>query len=380
MGKNNEIEAGRADEQYMRLALVQAGRGCGFVNPNPMVGAVIVKDGRIIGEGFHVAYGRPHAERAALAACSESPAGATLYVTLEPCCHHGKTPPCTDALIESGLKKVVVGCADPNPLAAGKGIGILRRHGIEVAENVLEKECRKQNEVFFHYIQTGTPYVVMKYAMTADGKIASRTGKSKWITGEAARRRVHGDRSRYAAIMIGSGTLIADDPLLTCRLEGGVNPVRIICDTGLKTPLGSQVVKTAGDVPTIIATSCQDIEKHRPYLEQKCQIMQIARKEGHLDLEELMKKLGQEKIDSVLLEGGAALNWSALQSGIVNKVQVYIAPKIFGGADAKAPVGGMGIDAPDDAFFLANQEMTVLGEDILLEYEVKSKEAQGKDE
>jgi len=357
----------------MKLALELANKGRGSVNPNPMVGAVIVNDNKIIGKGYHVKFGELHAERNAIADCSISPEGATIYVTLEPCCHEGRTPPCTEAIIKSGISKVVIGCSDPNPLVGGKGIKVLRQRGIEVVEGVLENECRKLNEVFFHYIKTNTPYVVMKYAMTMDGKIATYTGKSKWITGELARQRVHQDRNQYYAIMVGVGTVLEDDPLLTCRIDNGRNPIRIICDTNLRTPANSQIVSTAKEVPTIIATACTDKEKQKLYIEKNCEVITISKKGGHIDLSELMLTLGKEKIDSILLEGGSALNWSALQSGIVNKTQVYIAPKIFGGTGAKSPIGGIGADMPGNAFFLTNSIATILGDDILIESEVMRK-------
>ena len=202
------------DEEYMRLALEEAVKGEGHVSPNPLVGAVIVKNGEIISKGYHHFCGGLHAERDALQSCTADPSGAVMYVTLEPCCHQGRQPPCTQALIGSGIKRVVVGCGDPNPLVAGKGSAILRVHGIEVTEYVLENECKSINEIFFHYIQTGLPFVTMKYAMTADGKIACKTGLSKWITGEQSRLNVHRDRNKYTAIMVGSGTVIADDPEL----------------------------------------------------------------------------------------------------------------------------------------------------------------------
>lgn len=354
---------------YMRLAIQLARQGCGWVNPNPMVGAVIVKDGRIIGQGCHKKYGEPHAERNALADCQTPAAGATLYVTLEPCCHHGKTPPCTEAIIESGISRVVVGSSDPNPLVAGKGIAILRSHGIEVRENVATDECDKLNESFFHYIQNKTPYVVMKYAMTMDGKIATHTGKSKWITGTEARRRVHEDRHRYSAIMVGAGTVLSDDPMLTCRLENGRNPLRIICDTRLRTPLDAKIVTTAGITPTLIATAVTDTGRHQRYLEAGCKVMVLPQKDDHIDLISLMQRLGQQQIDSLLLEGGGTLNWSALQSGIVNKVQAYVAPKLFGGS-GKTPVEGVGVESPEGAFLLSKPVVTQAGEDILLESEV----------
>ena len=361
------------DTGYMEIALELASKGCGFVNPNPMVGAVIVMNSEIVGKGYHKKYGGFHAERDAISTCATPLKGATLYVTLEPCCHYGKTPPCTDAIIQSGISKVVVGVKDPNPLMAGKGIEKLRQQGIEVIEGVLETECARLNEVFFHYIKANTPYVVMKYAMTMDGKIATRTGNSKWITGEAARQKVHQDRHRYTAIMVGVGTVFEDDPLLSCRIDNGKNPIRIICDTHLRTPLHSQIVTTAKHMPTIIASSCTDAEKQKAYIDAGCKVISVSEKTGHIDLNELMILLGQEKIDSILLEGGGSLNWSALQSGIVHKVQAYIAPKMFGGMAAKTPVTGLGIDTPNNAFFLTNSTVTLLGEDLLIESEVMQK-------
>ncbi len=357
------------DTEYMRLALQLAKKGYGFTNPNPMVGAVIVKDGEIIGQGYHQKYGDLHAERNALANCKTSPAGAAMYVTLEPCCHSGMTPPCTDAILESGIRRVVIGSCDPNPLVSGKGIELLRSGGIEVTKGVLKDECDALNQIFFHYIQNRTPYVIMKYAMTLDGKIATHTGKSQWITGEAARKRVHEDRHRYSSIMVGVGTVLADDPLLTCRLENGRNPLRIVCDTHLKTPLSAKLVTTAGIAATLLATTNTDPEKHRPYLDAGCDILVLPQKEGHIDLNCLMTALGERKIDSVVLEGGGMLNWSALQCGIVNKVQAYIAPKLFGGC-GKTPVMGFGIDSPDQAFHLSKPAISWFEEDILLESEV----------
>lgn len=359
------------DREYMKIALEEAQKGIGWTNPNPMVGAVIVKDGRIIGKGYHQKYGGLHAERNAIASCRESMKGATIYVTLEPCCHYGKTPPCTEAIIEQGFSRVVIGSDDPNPLVSGKGIKILREHGITVDTGVLREECDALNQVFFHYIRTGFPYVVMKYAMTADGKIATRTGASKWITGEEARGEVQKARHRYAGIMAGIGTVLADDPMLNCRLSKSNTPTRIICDTNGRTPLQANVVKTAKEIPTIIATACEDTEKLLAYEKNGCSILKVSKKEEHINLRELMKKLGELKIDSILLEGGGSLNYSALQDGIVNKVQTYIAPKLFGGYMAKSPVGGLGIETPDQAFGLKRTLIREIGEDILIEWEVK---------
>lgn len=357
-------------EKYMKKALKLAEKGCGKVSPNPMVGAVIVKDEEIIGEGWHEQYGGLHAERNALKNCTQSAKGATMYVTLEPCCHHGKTPPCTDAIIENEIARVVIGSSDPNPLVAGNGIKILRENGIEVIENVLKEECDMLNKVFLHYIKTNMPYVVMKYAMTLDGKIATYTGKSKWITGEKARENVHQDRNRYTVIMVGVETVIADNPMLTCHMCEGKNPIRVICDTNLRTPHSSRIVQTSKDVKTFIATCCKEEEKQRSYIDAGCEIIEVTKKEKYLNLAELIKKLGESGIDSVLLEGGGTLNWSALDGGLVNKVQVYIAPKIFGGDKSKTPVRGIGVESPDQAFQFKNMQVKNLGDDILIECEV----------
>ncbi len=360
------------DAEYMRQALELARRGMGYVNPNPMVGAVIVKDGRIIGKGWHQRYGTLHAERNAFADCKESCEGAEIYVTLEPCCHYGKTPPCTEAIIENKIRRVIIGSPDPNPLVAGKGAAILREHGIEVVEGVLREECDSLNEIFMHYITTGLPFVTMKYAMTMDGKIACFTGESKWITGEAARQNVQRDRLRHAAIMVGVGTVLADDPMLTCRMEGGRDPVRVICDTRLRIPLSSNIVRTAKDVPTIIASCCDDKMRISEYEAAGCRIIKVNETEGHVDLRQLMQILGGEKIDSVLLEGGSEMNWSALRSGIVTKVQTYIAPKIFGGAESRSPVSGKGVPLPAEAFMLTGGTVTQIGDDILIESRVRT--------
>lgn len=359
------------DNEYMARALQLAQRGLGWVSPNPMVGAVIVKDGAIIAEGWHHKCGDLHAERDALKNCTADPRGAAIYVTLEPCCHHGRQPPCTEAIIEAGIKRVIIGSGDPNPLVAGKGLEILREHGIEVTEHVLEDECRALNEVFFHYIQTKTPFVAMKYAMTADGKIAAYTGKSKWISGEESRAHVQTLRHRYRGIMVGLGTVLADDPMLNCRMPEGRNPVRIVCDTKLRTPLGTKLVQTAKDIPTIIATCCTDEEAQKSYLDAACEIISLPEFNGHIDMKALMNELGKREIDSVLLEGGGTLNWSALEAGIVNKVYTYIAPKIFGGAGAKSPVGGQGFPSPAEAVMLKTQSVSRLGDDILIESEVR---------
>lgn len=358
-------------EEYMRRALELARKGEGYTSPNPMVGCVVVKDGQIISEGYHEKYGEFHAERNALTRCTGDTTGADLYVTLEPCCHQGKTPPCTDIIIEKKIARVFVGSMDSNPLVAGKGVQILRDHGIYVETGILEDECLKLNEVFYHYITTKTPFVVMKYAMTLDGKIACATGDSKWVTGETARAQVHRMRGRYRGIMVGIGTVLADDPMLNCRVEGGVDPVRIICDSNLHIPLVSQIVKTASEIETIVACSQETLESERKQEKirklQDAGIQLIGTKGAHgVNLVELMKKLGEQNIDSILLEGGGTLNASALEDGIVNKVYAYIAGKLIGGMDARSPVEGMGIDRMADAITLKHMEIERLDDDFCI--------------
>ncbi len=358
------------EKQYMYRALELAKRGYGYINPNPCVGAVIVKYDQIIGEGWHQKYGGAHAEINAFDSCKESAEGATLYVTLEPCCHYGKTPPCTEAIVKNGIKRVIIGCLDPNPLVSGNGAHYLRNHGIEVVTGVLEEECRKSNEIFFHFIKNKTPFITMKYAMTLDGKIATVTGQSKWITERIAREEVHRERNRYMAIMTGVDTVIKDDPLLTCRIEGGRNPLRIICDTSLRTPLESQIVKTAKEVRTIIATCCEEKEKKLAFEQQGCEVMVIQKKAGKVDIMELFHRLGEDGIDSILLEGGATLNYSVIKEQAVHKVQAYISPKILGGKDAKTPVEGEGISNLSDCLKLRNTKVIPMGTDYLIEGEV----------
>lgn len=408
------------EEKHMRRALELARQGEGKTSPNPMVGAVIVKDGRVIGEGYHESFGDLHAERNALKAAvpGEQVRGSELYVTLEPCCHHGKTPPCTEAIIGAGISRVIIGSSDPNPKVSGKGVQALRQAGITVEEGFLKEECDALNPVFFHYISTGLPYVVLKYAMTADGKIAAASGKSKWITGEAARNDVQRLRSKYAGIMAGIGTVLADDPLLTCRLPGGRQPVRIICDSFLRLPPESQICRTAPEVPTLAAAlsrteweqrameaggdpaeAAREYQRRRDCLEsrgvrvlelppaEKKQIPHSAEKMRQLpsagkeqaaqnsavDVRALMEQLGGMGIDSVLVEGGASLNFSMLEAGLVSRVCAYIAPKLLGGADAKSPVGGMGVDGPDEAFLLTAPEVRRFGDDIMLEFGVRQR-------
>lgn len=352
-------------QDYMKRALELAKKGAGHTSPNPMVGCVVVKDGRIVTEGYHERYGEFHAERNALTRCEEDLTGAEMYVTLEPCCHQGNTPPCTDIIIERSIGKVYVGSMDPNPKVAGKGVKILQEHGIEVETGMLEKECLALNEIFFHYITTGMPYVAMKYAMTLDGKIASCTGDSKWVTGETARHHVHELRKQYSAILAGIGTVLADDPMLNCRIEEGVDPVRVVCDSSLRIPLSSQLVKTAGDIPVIVAYAKENLEKEKALLQAGVELISAGR-DGRVDLAVLMRELGKRKIDSVLVEGGGAIHGSLLKSGLVQKIYCYLAPKLIGGREASSPVEGDGFSRMKDALPVTEMEILSLGEDICI--------------
>ena len=358
------------ESEYMRRAIALAKNGEGRTNPNPLVGAVLVKNNEIIGEGFHQKYGGLHAEREALKNCEEngnSAEGATLYVTLEPCCHFGKQPPCTQAIVKSGIRRVVVGSRDPNPLVHGKGNSFLREQGIEVTEDFLKDECDALNPIFFHYISTRTPYVALKYAMTADGKTASKTGKSKWITGEKSRLFVHQLRNRYSCILAGIGTVLSDNPLLTSRIPGGRNPVRIICDSKLRIPLDCNIVQTAKEIPTIIAC-CNENEKKSALEKSGCEVLCFPGKNG-VNLKKLTETLGERSLDSILIEGGSEIHYSALEAGIVQHIYAFTAPKIFGGK-AKTPVEGEGIELPENCFQLELERIEKIGDDILAEYNV----------
>ncbi len=357
-------------EQYMQQALDLAKTAMGHTSPNPMVGCVVVKNGKLVASGCHERYGEFHAERNALTRCKEDLTGADLYVTLEPCCHQGKTPPCTDIIIERKIGRVFVGALDPNPKVDGGGIKILREHGIEVITGILEQECLALNEIFFHYITTGLPYVAMKYAMTLDGKIASANGDSKWVTGEKAREHVHFLRKKYSAILAGIDTVLADDPLLNCRTEEGVDPIRVICDSHLRLPMDSQIVKTAGKIRTIAAYTDAEEGTKKKLKSTGVELLQISEKNGHVDLEKLIRTLGEKKIDSILVEGGGNIHGSLLQTGLVNRVYAYIAPKLIGGKNALPPVGGDGIEKMKDAVVLQNQEILHLGADYCIRGDV----------
>lgn len=352
------------EQQMMRRAIELAKKGTGWVNPNPLVGAVIVKDDVVIGSGYHQQYGGPHAEVNAVRSAVRDVEGATVYVTLEPCSHHGKTPPCADLLIEKKVGKVVIGSPDPNPLVAGRGAQKLRDAGIEVVEHFLQEECDAINRVFFHFITTKKPYVVMKTAMSLDGKIAAPNGESKWITSEAARADVQQLRHRLAGIMVGINTVLVDDPQLTCRLENGANPTRIIVDSNLRIPLTANVLKDQCSNQTIIAcVEGADDEKAAALEAAGAAVIRCKELDSRVDLQDLMAKLGERKIDSILLEGGSTLNDSAVRQGIVQEVITYIAPKLIGGEQSKTPVGGAGVAHLSEAAILTGLQCEKIGDD-----------------
>lgn len=358
------------DINYMIKALELAKKGIGYTNPNPLVGAVIVKDSKIIGEGYHKVYGGHHAEVNAFLNATEDVKGATMYITLEPCSHYGKTPPYANTIVEKGISKVIIGLKDPNPIVAGKGIKILQDAGIEVVTGVLEEEGKKLNEIFIKYITTKLPFLIMKTAMTLDGKIATRTNASKWITGELSRKYVHELRHRVSGIMVGIGTVLADNPSLTTRLVGrkGCDPIRIIVDSRARIPLEAKVLNLESEAKTIIAVTEKANKQKLKAIEAKgAKIIETPSKNGRVDLNLLMKKLGKSKIDSILLEGGSELNYAALEEGIVDKVHSFIAPKIIGGNTAKTPVGGQGKAYMKDAINLEHIDIHSFGEDIMVE-------------
>ncbi|MBP2026802.1 diaminohydroxyphosphoribosylaminopyrimidine deaminase/5-amino-6-(5-phosphoribosylamino)uracil reductase [Acetoanaerobium pronyense] len=358
------------DQIYMKRAIELAKKGEGYVNPNPLVGAVIVKDGKIIGEGFHRGYGKNHAEVDAFESLIESPIGATIYVNLEPCSHFGKTPPCANRIVAEGIKRVVIAMKDPNPLVSGNGIKILKENNIDVTVGVLEEEATKLNEIFIKYITTGIPFFIVKTAMTLDGKIASYTGDSKWITGELAREKVHKIRHRMSGIMVGIGTVLKDNPSLTTRLnmKDTMDPHRIIVDTSCRIPLDSKVLNLDSKSKTIIVTTENASDgKIKRIKDKGAEVIILPKVNGKVDLKALAIKLGEMKIDSVLIEGGSSLNYSAFDAQIVDKVMAFIAPKIIGGVEAKTPVGGDGIKLIKDSINISCLEATKIGDDILIE-------------
>jgi diaminohydroxyphosphoribosylaminopyrimidine deaminase / 5-amino-6-(5-phosphoribosylamino)uracil reductase len=359
------------DEYYMRRALKLAKRGEGRASPNPMVGAVIVKEGVIIGEGYHACCGENHAEINAIEGSKQTIAGADFYVTLEPCAHHGKTPPCVEALIKEKPERVIIGAMDPNPLVAGRGIARLEKHGIKTRVGVLEAECRSLNEKFFKFMTTGLPFITLKYAQTLDGRIATATGHSRWISSPAALRFAHRLRSAHDAILVGSGTVLFDDPELTVRLVKGRNPLRIVLDSRLRIPLHSRILKNQDQARTVIVTTEKAAKGKLKSLndmgiELLCTNMT---KSGEINLSELFPVLGQRGVSSVLIEGGSSVITSILRERLADKLLVIIAPKIVGkGIEG---VGDLGIILMDQAMPLSPIKFKKLGADFLLEAKIK---------
>ncbi len=350
------------ESAYMKRALKLAGRGLGRTSPNPMVGALIVKNGRIIAEDYHRKPGTPHAEALTLEKAGVLAKGATLYVSLEPCSHTEKrTPPCVNAIIEAGIRRVVAAMVDPNPRVRGRGIRKLRDAGIEVSVGLLEKEARRLNEAYIKFITTGRPFVILKTAMTLDGKIATPTGQSKWITGEKSRRLVHRLRGSVDAIVTAVGTVKADDPELTCRLRGGKSPVRVIIDPMAESPAGSRIFRCPPE--TMIVTAAG---KEKTIKLIKTGVTVINYK-ATLELSWLMEVLGARGIASVLIEGGSSLNAHALEEGVVDKIMYFIAPKIIGGAKSYPAVGGDFFRPLEDAIAVRDMKVRRLGEDVLIE-------------
>ena len=355
------------DEQMMARAISLARNGLGRTSPNPLVGAVIVRDGRIVAEGWHRKAGTPHAEIHALNMAGELARGATVYVSLEPCAHYGRTGPCARALVEAGVSRVVVAMMDPNPKVAGKGIAILQEAGIEVTTGVLEQEARQLNEVFLKWMTTGLPFVALKTAMTLDGKIATAAGQSQWITNEASRYETHRLRDIYDGILVGINTALADNPSLTTRLKEyqGRNPVRIVVDSRARLPLESKLV-TDGAARTIVAVTAGAPADRLEALRSAGAEVIVAGSSNHVDMQSLMEQLGAMKISSVLVEGGGSVNFSLLQAGLVDRVYAFIAPKLVGGRDALTPVEGEGFQELDRAVELENIQLRQLGSDVLL--------------
>lgn len=358
------------DRRFMQMALELAARGRGLTSPNPMVGAVVVNEQTVVGQGYHQAAGGPHAEVHAIDAAGEKARGATLYVNLEPCNHTGRTPPCTLKIIAAGIRRVVIGMRDPNPGVAGGGAEFLERHGIEVRQGVCAPEAEALNEVFIKFIQTGRPFVIAKCAATLDGRIATRTGDSRWVTGEDARAFVHELRQSVDAIMVGVGTIAADDPHLTTRRAAGASrdPVRVVLDTHARIPVSARVIRHASPADTLVVTGPgMDADAKRRIARRGVQVIEAAVREGRIDLELLMRQLGDRGLTSVLIEGGSRVLASAFRDGVVDKACFFFAPLITGGDDGIPVCRGKGVDRMRESIRLVRITTRRFGDDILIE-------------
>ena len=361
-------------ERYMKMAIAQAKKAVGRVSPNPMVGAVIVKKGEVVGLGYHRRAGSPHAEINALRKAGKKARNAELYVNLEPCCHYGRTPPCVDAIIESGIKKVIIGMKDPNPLVCGKGAARLRAAGMTTHTGVLEEECRKLNEIYIKYITRKVPFVILKVASSLDGKIATKSGDSRGISNNESLRCVHRLRDQCDAIMVGIGTIQADDPLLTTRLKGkaGKDPIRVIVDSSLKISSGARVFNVRSNAGVIVATTRRAARRKKERLEELgVKVVTTGSAGGKVDLKRLMIALGKFEVTSLLIEGGTEITTSALKDGIVDKILFFYAPKILGGRTARGITAGEGVEYVRQALNVHDLKVRKKGEDILIEGYIK---------
>ncbi len=359
------------DESFMKRALSLARKGKGWTSPNPMVGCVVVKEGRIIAEGYHKRFGENHAEINAIESASEPLEGSTFYVTLEPCSHHGKTPPCVDRIIDSGAASVVAGVLDPNPAVSGRGIEKLKSHGIETRVGVLEEKCRELNETFFTFMTTKIPFVTLKYAQSIDGRIAAATGDSKWISSKASRRFAHALRAEHDAVLVGVDTVIADNPELTVRLTRGRNPLRIVVDSTLKIPENAALLQNQKKAATLIAVTPQSSEKKRSLFNDRgIETLVIDEDgEGRIDLGKLLIALGERGLSSVLVEGGANMITSFMKGRLPDRIVIITAPKIIGkGIEA---IGDLGIRKVDDSIHLAVKSVTKKEGDIIVDARLK---------
>lgn len=361
------------EERYMRMALSLAARGRGMTHPNPMVGAVLVKDGVVVGRGYHKGPPNPHAEAEAIEEAGPAAGGADLYVTLEPCNHHGRTPPCTEAIVGAGIRRVIVAARDPNPHVRGGGVERLEECGVEVRTGVLEEESRRLNEAYEKLVLSGRPLVVVKMAATADGRTATRTGASRWITGEEARKEVHRMRRESDAVMVGRGTVEADDPELTVRmvpLGRARPPLRVVVDSHLFIPESSRLARGEGPRVLVAATREHDPEKRELLRARGVEVLEIAEKGGRVDLAELVRALGAMGVARLLVEGGPTLVGALLQEGLADRLALFLAPRVFGDGEARAWAEGRTVLDPREGIPLRWERVRRLGGDLLLEAEI----------
>ena len=355
------------DERWMKRVLRLAEKGRGRTSPNPMVGAILVKDGRAMGDGYHAKAGEPHAEIIALRKAGEEAKEATLYLNLEPCTHYGKTPPCAPVVIEAGVRRAVIGMEDPNPLVKGRGVEALKRAGLDVDVGILEKECRRLNEVFCKYILNKEPFLILKVAATLDGKIATRNGESQWISGEASRRFVHRLRNQVDGVIVGIGTVLKDDPMLTARVKGGKDSYRIILDSRLRIPENAKVIEISPSRTIIATTELAPGEKVERLEKKGVRVLILDSKKGRVDLKPCLLKLGEMGLMSLLVEGGSQINGSFLDEGLIDKIFLFLSPKLIGDPQALGIFGGHGVSSLKQAIPLNELKVRRMGEDLLLE-------------